>query len=95
VEGAAACGMCIEVTRVENMPTLHPELTQWDYTSNMTTPFIAMVSFSTLGLIQILVALCDILSYVLPFVRLSAQHGHALCSHGGCGAAHTVNGVLH
>jgi len=42
-EGAAACGMCIEVTKAENMPDIHDELTRWDYAKDIKTPFIAMI----------------------------------------------------
>lgn len=35
--------MCIEVTKVENMPELGDELTTWSSGSNITVPFIAMV----------------------------------------------------
>ena len=42
-EGAAACGMCIEVTKVENMPLLSTNNTSWDYGENISVPFLAMV----------------------------------------------------
>lgn len=42
-QGAAACGMCIEVLAVDNMPALNDQLTKWDYKKNITVPFIAMI----------------------------------------------------
>jgi hypothetical protein len=42
-QGAAACGMCIEVTRVDNMPALNDQLTEWNYKKNISVPFIAMI----------------------------------------------------
>lgn len=42
-EGAATCGMCIEVLRADNVPELSHDLTNWDYQKNISLPFIAMV----------------------------------------------------
>lgn len=42
-EGAAACGMCLEVTKVSNMPELSDDLTSWNYGKNVSVPFLAMV----------------------------------------------------
>ncbi|TFJ86438.1 hypothetical protein NSK_002095 [Nannochloropsis salina CCMP1776] len=42
-EGAATCGMCLEVTKVSNMPAIADDLITWDYDRNMTVPFLAMV----------------------------------------------------
>lgn len=42
-DGAAACGMCLLVTHVENMPFIDNELNTWDYDKTVTLPFYAMV----------------------------------------------------
>lgn len=43
VEGSLTCGMCIEVLDIQKMPEFNSQLTDWDYSTEIKTPFIVMV----------------------------------------------------
>lgn len=46
VEGQFTCGLCLEVLRVDNMPRIEDELTSWDWSQDMATPFVVAVADS-------------------------------------------------
>lgn len=42
-DGAVACGMCIEVYNITNIPKFENSLSNWNYNENTKTPFTVMV----------------------------------------------------
>lgn len=84
-QGAAACGMCIEVLAVDNMPSLNDQLTKWDYKKNITVPFIAMIFDQCTDPICEWNGYLDFVSAILLssalYVPQSHTHYQPLCLH--------------